>query len=91
MDHVHGDATLIGTTMLEANGMYSALSGGGDALTLPDAGSFDDFCIREREYTSELTLDSPGVQAWIDFAEDNSGGFPEFPLPLGNPHGVDQQ
>ena len=29
MDHVHGDATLIGTTMMEANGMYSALSGGG--------------------------------------------------------------
>jgi mycolipenoyl-CoA---2-(long-chain-fatty acyl)-trehalose mycolipenoyltransferase / long-chain-acyl-CoA---trehalose acyltransferase len=85
MDHVHGDATLIGTTMLEANGMYSALSGGGEALTLPDAGSFDDFCVREREYTSELTVDSPGVRAWIDFAEDNSGGFPEFPLPLGNP------
>jgi mycolipenoyl-CoA---2-(long-chain-fatty acyl)-trehalose mycolipenoyltransferase / long-chain-acyl-CoA---trehalose acyltransferase len=85
MDHVHGDATLIGTTMLEANGMYSALSGGGAALTLPDAGSFDNFCVREREQTSELTLDSPGVQAWIDFAEENSGGFPEFPLPLGNP------
>jgi mycolipenoyl-CoA---2-(long-chain-fatty acyl)-trehalose mycolipenoyltransferase / long-chain-acyl-CoA---trehalose acyltransferase len=85
MDHVHGDATLIGTTMLEANGMYSALSGGGAGLTLPDAGSFDDFCIRERANTSQLTLDSPGVQAWIDFAEENSGGFPEFPLPLGNP------
>ncbi len=84
MDHVHGDATLIGTTMMEANGMYSALSGGGDALVLPDAGSFDDFCIREREHTSELTVDSPGVQAWIDFAEENSGGFPAFPLPLGN-------
>jgi len=85
MDHVHGDATLIGTTMLEANGMYSALSGGGEALALPDAGSFDDFCVRERESTSTLTVDSPGVQAWLDFAENNSGGFPEFPLPLGNP------
>ena len=84
MDHVHGDATLIGTTMLEANGMYSALSGGGPALELPDAGSFDDFCTREREYTSALTVDSPGVQAWIDFAENNGGGFPEFPLPLGS-------
>lgn len=85
MDHVHGDATLIGTTMMEANGMYSALSSGGAALQLPDAGSFDDFCIREREFTSELTVDSPGVQAWIDFAEENDNGFPEFPLPLGNP------
>lgn len=85
MDHVHGDATLIGTTMMEANGMYSALSGGGDALVLPDPGSFDDFCRREREHTSQLTLDSPGVRAWIDFAEENGDGFPEFPLPLGNP------
>lgn len=78
MDHVHGDATLIGTTMMEANGMYTALSGGGEALTLPDAGSFDDFCIREREYTSALTLDSPEVRAWIDFAENNNGAFPNF-------------
>ena len=62
-----------------------ALSGGGDALQLPDAGSFDDFCVRERESTSQLTVDSPGVQAWIDFAENNNGGFPEFPLPLGDP------
>lgn len=85
MDHVHGDATLIGTTMMEANGMYSALSAGNDALTLPDAGSFDDFCVREREYTAELTVDSPEVQAWIEFAEANNGGFPEFPLPLGDP------
>jgi mycolipenoyl-CoA---2-(long-chain-fatty acyl)-trehalose mycolipenoyltransferase / long-chain-acyl-CoA---trehalose acyltransferase len=85
MDHVHGDATLIGTTMLEANGMYSAFSGGGEGLVLPDAGSFDDFCVRERERTSELTVDSPEVRAWIEFAESNGGGFPEFPLPLGNP------
>lgn len=67
MDHVHGDATLIGTTMLEANGMYSARSGSGQNLTLPDAGSFDDFCIRERASTSELTVDSPEVRAWIDW------------------------
>ncbi len=86
MDHVHGDATLIGTTMMEANGMYSAMSGAGQELALPDAGSFDDFCIREREFTSTLTLDSPGVQAWIEFAENNSDGFPDFPLPLGNPN-----
>ena len=91
MDHVHGDATLIGTTMLEANGMYASLSSGGDALELPDAGSFDEFCVREREHTSTLTLDSPGVQAWIDFAESNDGGFPEFPLPLGNPLESSQQ
>jgi hypothetical protein len=65
--------------------MYAAFSGGGETLALPDAGSFDDFCSREREYTSTLTVDSPPVRAWIDFAENNNGSFPEFPLPLGNP------
>jgi hypothetical protein len=85
IDHVHGDATLIGTTMMEANGMYSAMSAGGQTLELPDAGSFDAFCIREREYTQELTPDTPRVRAWIDFAQENGDGFPEFPLPLGDP------
>jgi mycolipenoyl-CoA---2-(long-chain-fatty acyl)-trehalose mycolipenoyltransferase / long-chain-acyl-CoA---trehalose acyltransferase len=85
IDHVHGDASLIGATMIEANGMYAAFSGGGEPLALPDAGSFDDFCARERQYTSTLTVDSPEVRAWIDFAENNNGSFPEFPLPLGNP------
>lgn len=83
MDHVHGDATLIGTTILEANGMYSAFNRN-SVLSLSEAGSFDDFCVRERDYTAGLTINSPGVRAWIDFAESNNGGFPEFPLPLGD-------
>src|SRR5262249_20199589 len=47
--------------------------------------SFDDFCDRERRHTSTLTLDSPQVRGWMEFAENNNGSFPEFPLPLGNP------
>ncbi len=85
IDHVHGDATLIGITMLESNAMYAAMAGGGGPLALPDTGSYDDYCVRERQRTSELTLDSPQVRKWIDFAEDNNGSLPEFALPLGNP------
>jgi hypothetical protein len=85
IDHVHGDAALIGITMLESAGMYKALTDNNEPLALPDAGSFDDFCVQERQYTSELTADSPEVRAWIDFAENNDGSYPEFPLPLGNP------
>jgi mycolipenoyl-CoA---2-(long-chain-fatty acyl)-trehalose mycolipenoyltransferase / long-chain-acyl-CoA---trehalose acyltransferase len=85
IDHVHGDAALIGITLLESHGMYSALAEDDKTLALPDAGCFDDFCVQERQYTSALTADSPEVRAWIDFAENNNGGFPEFPLPLGNP------
>jgi hypothetical protein len=85
IDHVHGDAALIGITMLESHGMYTALTAADRPLALPDAGSFDDFCVQERQYTSALTVDSPPVRTWIDFAENNNGSFPEFPLPLGNP------
>jgi hypothetical protein len=86
IDHVHGDATLIGITMLEAAGMYGSLTGGGDEpLVLPDTGSYDDYCVRQRDYTSTLTLESPQVRAWIEFAENNRDSLPDFPLPLGNP------
>ncbi len=85
IDHVHGDAALIGITMLEAHGMYTSLLSTGQPMALPDAGRFDDFCIQERENTAELTVDSPEVRAWIEFAENNNGSMPEFPLPLGNP------
>lgn len=85
IDHVHGDAALIGITMLEAHGMYTSLIASGQPMALPDAGSFDDFCLKEREATERLTVDSPEVRAWLEFAENNNGTMPEFPLPLGNP------
>jgi mycolipenoyl-CoA---2-(long-chain-fatty acyl)-trehalose mycolipenoyltransferase / long-chain-acyl-CoA---trehalose acyltransferase len=85
VDHVHGDAALIGITMLETFGMYTALKAGGQPLELPDAGTFDDFCVQERLDTAALTVDSPPVRAWIEFAENNDGSLPEFPLPLGDP------
>ncbi len=84
IDHVHGDAALIGITMLEAHGMYTSLTLTGQPMALPDAGSFDEFCVQERAANSALTVDSPEVQAWIEFAENNGGTLPEFPLPLGN-------
>lgn len=85
IDHVHGDAALIGITMLEAHGMYSSLTQSGQPMALPEAGSFDEFCVQERQSTAALTVDSPEVRAWIEFAENNNGTLPEFPLPLGNP------
>jgi hypothetical protein len=85
IDHVHVDAMLVGVTLLEFYLMYTALVGGDGPLPLPDAGRYDDHCIAERVRTSALTLASPQVRAWIDFAEKNNGGLPEFPLPLGDP------
>lgn len=85
VDHVHVDATIVGVTLMEFHLMYSALVGGGAPLELPEAGSYDDFCIRQRRFTSTLSLNSPQVRRWVQFAEDNDGSMPEFPLPLGDP------
>jgi hypothetical protein len=71
--------------MLEAHGMYTSLTVTGQPVVLPEAGSFDDFCVTEREFCSNLTVDSPEVRAWIEFAENSGGTLPEFPLPLGDP------
>lgn len=85
IDHVHGDAALIGITMLEAHGMYTSLMLTGQPMELPAAGSFDDFCRQEHASTAELTVESPAVRSWIEFAENCGGSLPEFPLPLGDP------
>jgi hypothetical protein len=72
--------------------MYSALVGGAAPIQLPEPGSYDDYCVRQREYISALTVDSPEVQAWIEFADNNNGTLPHFPLTLGDlsvPHAGD--
>ena len=84
VDHVHVDAMIVGVTLLEFHMMYGALVGGGAPLELPEAGSYDDYCLRERRFTSTLTADSAQVRAWTQFAERNDGSVPHFPLPLGD-------
>jgi hypothetical protein len=85
VDHLNMDATFVAVALMEFYLMYAALVEGGAPIALPDAGSYDDFCVREREYLSTLTLESPLVCAWTKFAENNNGSFPDFPLPLGDP------
>lgn len=85
IDHLHMDATFVGMALMEFYMMYFALVSGGAPLTLPEAGSYEAFCARQDEFLSTLTPESPQVQAWAEFAENNNGSFPDFPLPLGDP------
>lgn len=85
VDHVHVDAMIVGVTLTEFYMMYLALVGGNPPLALPAAGSYDEFCRRQRRFTSALTPQSPQVAAWTRFAESNGGSMPDFPLPLGDP------
>ena len=85
IDHLHMDAMFVGVTIMEFLMMYNALVSGSPPVALPAAGSYDDFCVRQHKYTSTLTVDSPQVRKWTEFADSNNGSFPEFPLPLGDP------
>lgn len=84
VDHLHVDATFMGLMLVEIHLMYAALVGGGAPIALPPAGSYDEYCIRQRRFTSALNVDSPQVRDWVAFAEDNDGTLPRFPLPLGD-------
>ncbi len=85
IDHLHADGQFVGMGLLEFQTMYAELTAGNPPAELAPAGSYADYCLRQRDYTEALTVDSPEVRAWIDFAELNDGTFPAFPLPLGDP------
>ena len=85
IDHLHADAMFIVGLFVELQQNYATLVEGGVPIRLPEAGRYLDYCARQRDYTSGLTLQSPEVAEWIGFLEDNGGTLPKFPLPLGDP------
>jgi hypothetical protein len=84
VDHLHCDPALITGLYVEILANYKALVAGKPPVMLSATGSHEDFCIRERAVADSMTLDSPEVRKWIEFAENTGGGGPEFPLPLGD-------
>ena len=87
MDHLYIDAQFVGALRLELYLMYTALLAGGAPISLPAAGSYQDYCVQQHRYTSGLTLDSPEVRAWVDFFENNDGTLPDCPVSLGDGSG----
>ena len=85
IDHLLVDAMYFGVAFNEIHMMYATLVDGGRPIRLAAAGSYQDYCVRQRAYTSALTLESPEIRRWIEFAENNSETPPERPLPLGDP------
>ncbi|MGY4708719.1 condensation domain-containing protein [Mycolicibacterium sp. CBM1] len=84
VDHLHADAMFMVALFVEMHMNYEALAGGGAPIKLPEAGSYQDYCVRQHDYTSQLTLESPDVQGWLEFLDSNGGTMPTFPLPLGD-------
>ncbi|ORW92167.1 acyltransferase [Mycobacterium sp. IEC1808] len=88
IDHLYIDAQFLGAIRMELYLMYTSLLAGGAPPALPAAGSYEKYCVQQHEYTSALTLDSPQVQAWVDFFEQNDGTLPECPVSLGDGSGA---
>lgn len=84
VDHVHCDPTIISGLYTEIVKNYRALVKGAALVNTPPPASHDDFCMREKQQVSALTVESPEVRRWIEFAENNDGTLPDFPLPLGD-------
>jgi hypothetical protein len=85
VDHVHCDPMLMAMLFVEIHQTYDTLREGGAPPQLPKPSGYDEFCVRQHQYTSALTVESPLVRNWIDFATSNDGTLPEFSLPLGDP------
>lgn len=81
VDHLHIDGTSAATIFYDIHVMYQALTHNLPSPLPPTVG-YRAFTSRQQEQLAAVTLDSPEVRGWIDFAND--GEWPSFPLPLGD-------
>jgi len=85
VDHLHIDGMSAGLIFFDVHMMYLHLSlTGAEAVALPQLASYRSYAARQRDGLADLTLSSPEVKAWIDFACDTGGQWPTFPLPVGD-------
>lgn len=85
IDHLHIDGMSAGLIFFDVNLMYEQLSQARDeAPVLPGIASYRSYAARQREEVANLTLSSPGIRDWIEFARDSRGDWPSFPLPVGD-------
>ena len=85
VDHLHIDGMSAGLIFFDIHLMYQHLSTTGDGTTIaPQVASYRSYAARQREKVASLTLSSPGIKDWIEFARDAGGDWPSFPLPVGD-------
>jgi hypothetical protein len=83
VDHLHIDGMSAGLIFLDIHLMYQNLRQA-TPTALPQVGSYCDYTVRQRQEVASLTLRSPQIKDWIEFAQDIDGDWPSFPLPLGD-------
>jgi mycolipenoyl-CoA---2-(long-chain-fatty acyl)-trehalose mycolipenoyltransferase / long-chain-acyl-CoA---trehalose acyltransferase len=83
VDHLHIDGISAGLIFLDIHLIYQNLQQGTPTM-LPQVGSYCEYTLRQRQEVASLTLRSPQIKDWIEFAQDIDGDWPSFPLPLGD-------
>jgi mycolipenoyl-CoA---2-(long-chain-fatty acyl)-trehalose mycolipenoyltransferase / long-chain-acyl-CoA---trehalose acyltransferase len=76
IDHVHIDPAILRVVYMEIILMYTELVGGGAPIALPETSSYLDFCVRQRDHVSALSLESPQVASWIEFVQRSDSHRP---------------
>ncbi|MFO1541038.1 MAG: condensation domain-containing protein [Chloroflexota bacterium] len=83
IDHVVIDSTVVVTLVEEIHRRYRAIADGEAPPRLDPAGSYLDHVRAQRAEMAHATLETPGVQRWIEVLRRHGGRMPAFPLPLG--------
>src|SRR5271165_4974338 len=86
VDHLHIDGISAGLIFFDIHLKYRHLAAAVDKhqpSTLTQVRSYRDYAARQHDKLASLTLSSPEIKGWIDFAQDADGDWPSFPLPLG--------
>ncbi|OBJ77955.1 condensation domain-containing protein [Mycobacterium colombiense] len=83
VDHLHIDGMSAGLIFFDIQSTYQAIANGVAVPAIfPQTASYRGYAHRQRDNLARLTLASPEVEAWLEFARDTAGEWPSFPLPL---------
>ncbi|MFG2177550.1 condensation domain-containing protein [Streptomyces abikoensis] len=83
IDHAYTDGHSLALLFHELRARYHAARTGA-SLHLPPAPGYLDHNRRERARSASLTAASPELATWSEFLAVGDGGFPGFPVELGN-------
>jgi condensation domain-containing protein len=83
VDHLHIDGMSAGLIFFEIHLMYQHLSNDGPSI-VGEVASYRSYGARQHAKVAGLTLSSPGINGWIEFARATAGDWPSFPLPVGD-------
>lgn len=83
VDHLHIDGMSAGLIFFDIHLTYQAIANGVEGPAIfPQTASYRGYARRQQDNAARLTLASPEVEAWVEFARDTAGEWPSFPLPL---------